>query len=126
MLVVVVIISILAAIAVPIFFKQREKGYEAQIQSALKNAANAVVSYGTDHNGDYSGLHTASNPDFDDKLLAEGFKIPAYLTYLNVVVTGGKFCIEARHSLLTASSDWRRSTFREGTGGPAPTPDNCP
>ena len=126
LLVVIVIIAILAAIAIPIFLEQKEKGFEAQMQSGLKDAATAVESYGTAHGGDYSGLHTATNPDYATKLAAEGFKIPSGFTYLNVVVTGSSYCIEARHSMLTTSSAWRRSTYQQNNGGPQPTPDNCP
>ena len=126
LLVVIVIIAILAAIAIPIFLEQKEKGFEAQMQSGLKDAATAVESYGTDHGGDYSGLNTSTNPDYATKLAAEGFRIPSGFTYLNVVVTGNSYCIEARHSMLTASSGWRRSTYLQNSGGPQPTPDNCP
>jgi type IV pilus assembly protein PilA len=125
-LVVVVIIAILAAIAIPIFYEQKEKGWEAQMQSALKNASIAVESYGTAHGGNFAGLNTATNPDYAAKLAAEGFTIPPNFTYVNVVVTGSTYCIEARHSMLTASSDWRRSTYQQNNGGPRPTPDNCP
>jgi type IV pilus assembly protein PilA len=55
LLVVIIIIGILAAIAIPVFLNQRKNGYRATLKSDLKNAATAVESYGTDHNGDYSG-----------------------------------------------------------------------
>ena len=126
LLVVILIIAILAAIAIPAFLKQREKGYEAQIQSGLRDAATAVESWGTAHGGDYSALNSATNPDYATKLAAEGFGIPSEFTYLNVVVTGVSYCIEARHAQLTASSTWRRSTYQQSTGAPQPTPDNCP
>ena len=126
LLVVILIIAVLAAIAIPSFLKQREKGFEAQIQSGLKDAATAVESWGTSHGGDYSALNTATNPDYVTKLAAEGFKIPTEFTYLNVVVTGASYCIEARHAQLTATSAWRRSTYQQNNGGPQPMPDNCP
>ena len=126
LLTVIIIIAILAAIAIPAFLEQREKGFEAQMQSGLKDAATAVESWGTSHGGDYSALNTATNPDYATKLASEGFRLQSEFTYLNVVVTGASYCIEARHSLLTASSAWRRSTYQQNTGGPQPTPDNCP
>ena len=126
LLVVVLIIAILAAIAIPSFIKQRQKGFEAQIQSGLKNASIAVETYSTKHGGNYSGLNTATNPDYLTKLADEGFNMPSGFTYLHVVVTGNSYCIEARHSDLTASSAWRRSTFQQNHGGPEPTPDTCP
>ncbi|MFN2588107.1 MAG: prepilin-type N-terminal cleavage/methylation domain-containing protein, partial [Actinomycetota bacterium] len=42
LLVVIIIIAILAAIAIPVFLKQREKGWKSQAESAVKNAATAV------------------------------------------------------------------------------------
>ena len=72
------------------------------------------------------GSDTSTNPDYASKLAAEGFRIPTGFAYLNVVVTGNSYCIEARHTQLTASSPWRRSTYQQNNGGPQPTPDNCP
>ena len=126
LLTVIIIIAILAAIAIPSFLQHRQKGFEAQIQSGLKDAATAVESYSTAHGGDFSGLNTSTNPDYDTKLAAEGFRMPPEFAYLNVVVTGNTYCIEARHTQLTASSPWRRSTYQQNNGGPQPTPDNCP
>jgi prepilin-type N-terminal cleavage/methylation domain-containing protein len=39
LLVVILIIAISAAVAIPIFIRQREKGYESQVRSALRDAA---------------------------------------------------------------------------------------
>jgi prepilin-type N-terminal cleavage/methylation domain-containing protein len=47
-LVVMIIIAILAAIAIPVFFRQRDKGFVAQVQSALANGRIAAESYRTD------------------------------------------------------------------------------
>ena len=41
LLVVIIIIGILAAIAIPVFLNQRQKGWEAAVQSDLRNAATA-------------------------------------------------------------------------------------
>ena len=41
LLVVIIIIGILAAIAIPVFLNQREKGWDAAVQSDLRNAATA-------------------------------------------------------------------------------------
>jgi type IV pilus assembly protein PilA len=40
LLVVILIIGILAAIAIPVFLRQRQKGYDAQMKSDLRNLAN--------------------------------------------------------------------------------------
>ena len=53
LLVVIIIIGILAAIAIPVFLNQRQKGWEAAVQSDLRNAATAQETYLTE-NPDYS------------------------------------------------------------------------
>ena len=54
LLVVILIIAILAAIAIPVFLNQRKKGWTAQVESALKNAATAEESYATGTGGAYT------------------------------------------------------------------------
>ncbi|WP_340537186.1 type IV pilin protein [Nocardioides sp. GXZ039] len=53
LLVVIVIIGILAAIAIPLFLNQREKGVEAGMKSDLKSLATLEETYFVD-NGKYS------------------------------------------------------------------------
>jgi type IV pilus assembly protein PilA len=48
LLVVIIIIGILAAIAIPVFLNQRQKGYDAQARSDLRNLANFEEVYLTD------------------------------------------------------------------------------
>lgn len=49
LLVVVVVIGILTAIAIPVFLNQRKKGFEAQTKSDLRNAETAEETYHTDY-----------------------------------------------------------------------------
>ena len=56
LLVVIIIIGILAAIAIPVFLNQRQSAWKASVASDLKNAAVVVETYGTAHNGSYSGF----------------------------------------------------------------------
>lgn len=56
LLVVVIIIGILAAIAIPMFLSQREKAWEKQVVSDMKNAITAAEAYATSNNGKYEGL----------------------------------------------------------------------
>jgi type IV pilus assembly protein PilA len=60
LLVVILIIGILAAVAIPAFLNQRGKAYDANAKSDVKTAQTAMETYGTDHNGDYSGATTAA------------------------------------------------------------------
>ena len=50
LLVVMIIIGILAAIAIPVFFNQRNSGYDAATKSDVKNGTTAEETYFTDNN----------------------------------------------------------------------------
>ncbi|MDP9068819.1 MAG: type IV pilin protein [Actinomycetota bacterium] len=126
LLVVILIIAILAAIAIPVFLNQRDKGREAQVQAALKNAATAIESYYLDH-GSYEGLN--ADPHLQTKLAAQGFPWPSWATSpgkLAVKSNASSYCIEARHAGLASSNAWYDATYRSEVGSPQPTPNSCP
>ena len=116
LLVVVIIIAILAAIAIPVFLSQREKGWQAQADSAAKNAATAMETYGVENNGSYTGadltdLRTAGFNDTDDVAVTP-----------TVSADGLKYCITADHANLAAaetvyfhSDDGKPTTTKPGT-----------
>ena len=56
LLVVVIIIGVLAAIAIPTFLAQRERAYEATIESDVRNLAAAATSCSADNGGSYAGV----------------------------------------------------------------------
>ena len=55
MLIVLLIIGILAALAIPAFFSQREKATDADAKSAVDTAHTALESYSTQANGSFAG-----------------------------------------------------------------------
>ncbi len=70
LLIVVIIIGILAAIAIPTFLAQREKAVEAGCKSDTRNAAEAAVLYAAandDNQNDFTGLDALAD------LEAQGF-----------------------------------------------------
>jgi type IV pilus assembly protein PilA len=112
LLVVILIIAILAAIAIPVFLRQREKGWVAGSQSALKNAATAMESYATGKQGNYS---LATVP----LLQAEGMKTAANVTItLGTPLTATEYCIVATHTDLPAANDWKVATYYSNDGEP--------
>jgi type IV pilus assembly protein PilA len=97
LLVVILIIAILAAIAIPVFLKQREKGWIGQMESSLKDASIAAESYATGPgNGDYTGMTTAL-------LEAEGWNPTAEVVVNAPVIGAGGdgYCLEANHTRLS-------------------------
>ncbi|MGH2778329.1 MAG: prepilin-type N-terminal cleavage/methylation domain-containing protein [Actinomycetota bacterium] len=121
LLVVILIIAILAAIAIPVFLRQREKGQAAQVQSTLKNAATAAESFGTANGGDYTGV------DGDDgtALASEGFKRSAGLI-VSVAGDNSEYCITVEHPDLPTTNVWQTATYNSSDGSPSPSDtDSC-
>jgi type IV pilus assembly protein PilA len=59
LLVVMIIIGILAAIALPTFLNQREKGWDSGAKSNARNAVSQVESCAVDNGGQYTNCTTA-------------------------------------------------------------------
>ena len=55
LLVVMLIIGLLAAIAIPAFFNQRNKARDASAKESVRTAQTATETYSTDNNGAYTG-----------------------------------------------------------------------
>jgi type IV pilus assembly protein PilA len=94
LLVVVLIIAILAAVAIPTYLKQREKAWEAQVDSALKNSATAMESWATDRN--HSGYSDATIAG----LKSEGLRYASVVALTIENQTQTSYCIEANHTEL--------------------------
>jgi len=112
LLVVVLIIAILAAIAIPVFLRQREKAYIADTQSTLRNAATAAESWSTENEGDYTGFGASS--DFADVRFTDA--AGASLTVVTADVTG--YCIEMLDPRLADHATWDLGHFDSAFGKP--------
>ena len=119
LLVVILIIAILAAIAIPVFLRQREKGYVADVQSTLKNAATAAESAATTANppGDYSDI-----ADFSALVTAEGVKLASTQTATYTGNSTTSFCIIVTDSRLASTHAWATASYFSTDG--APSADN--
>ena len=93
LLVVILIIAILAAIAIPVFLRQREKGWRSQMESALKNAATAQESYLTANTAYTSVIADLSN---------EGLKTAPDVSINVFTADGTHYCMKATHTSLTS------------------------
>lgn len=126
LLVVILIVALLAAIAIPVFMRQRSKAWAAQMQSALRNSALAVESYGIEKGG-FGDLN--ADPQLATKLAGQGFLIPDWASdpgYFRVKSTSTYYCVEARHRLLGSDEAWRDAIYRMDVGRPEASPDTCP
>ncbi|MGV8858007.1 prepilin-type N-terminal cleavage/methylation domain-containing protein [Rhodoglobus sp.] len=56
LLVVVLIIGILAAIAIPFFLNQRQGAWESQVKSDIANSVIAAETFAVSNNGSFTGL----------------------------------------------------------------------
>lgn len=101
LLIVVVIIGILAAIAIPQFTDTKDQAYIAQMRSDLRNAMTEMETQfaQTQDYADASGLTSSEN---------------VTLTISNA--DAGGYCIQATHASLDAST-----VFAVGTGDHVPT-----
>ncbi len=104
LLIVVVIIGILAAIAIPKFAATKEQAYVARMRSDLRNIATAETAYEADHGSYYSGPVPAAT-------LLYSPSPDVTIALSNVTATG--WGATATH---TATS--RTCAIYVGTGGP--------
>ncbi len=59
LLVVMLILGLLAAIAIPSFFNQRDKARDADAKALVRTSQTAMETYATDHGGSYAGATPA-------------------------------------------------------------------
>jgi type IV pilus assembly protein PilA len=125
LLVVILIIAILAAIAIPVFLNQRKKGWTSQSQSALKNAATAMETCGTETNGAYNAAACGGGVVTETVLASFGFSDTATVT-ITGTATATAYCLTATHTLNpdTGATGWAVGTYGSSTGTPTPA-DAC-
>jgi type IV pilus assembly protein PilA len=114
LLVVIIIIGILAAIAIPSFLNQREKAWESQAESALKNAAIAAEAYAVDNNGSYTGLldtTTAATTELVDYGFNPTEDVAVTIT---VDASGNSYTLKADNANLPEAAD--TLTYTSTTG----------
>ena len=116
LMVVIIIIGILAAIAIPVFLNQRQQAWDASVKADLSNIAIAAESYATANNGSYSGMVIATGTATG---LRDGYKLKTTTGNLFKLgtVTATSYVVTAYN---TNSTNTRGYTLTTGTiSGPA-------
>lgn len=98
LLVVMLILGILAAIAIPSFFSQREKAQDADAKSTARSAQTALETYATDNQGSYigateEGLHDIEQTIQADEIVLSDLTATGYTVTANSEVAGHTFSI---------------------------------
>ena len=100
LLVVMLILGLLAAIAIPSFFNQRDKAKDADAKSDVRTAQTAMETYATDNGGSYAGAAAtdlqAIEESLNDATFPAGGVTSAERTYSITVTaddTGNTFTI---------------------------------
>ena len=114
LLVVVLIIGILAAIAIPMFLNQRQGAWEGQVRSDLANATIAAETYALNNDGSYLGLNI-TNLEANGYRKTPGVTVAATspATTVGGVAAGSTFTLTATHARFPTTKIW---TFLSTTG----------
>lgn len=112
LLVVVIVLGILAAIAVPAYLNQRKKAVDAAVRSDVKSLALAMETWLTDH-PDAGGTTNAA------ELRAAGFRpsSPQLNIYAGVNPANQGYCIAAYRYNSSAAQTWHYIVYDSLAGG---------
>jgi type IV pilus assembly protein PilA len=124
LLVVMLILGLLAAIAIPSFFNQRDKAKDADAKSAVRTAQTAIESYATESGGTYVGATAARlktiEPTLNDANLQEPTNLSAtdYTVTVNSANTPNTFSINRGVGALLDGQTSLTCTVAESDGCP--------
>jgi type IV pilus assembly protein PilA len=128
LLVVMLILGLLAAIAIPAFFNQRDKARDSQAKTYARTAETAMETYATDNNGAYNGATVAILQGLEPKLNGATLAAPAVpagggdttnMSYKVTVTssTGNTFSVTRHDNGTTARTCTTGGTAGCPTGG---------
>jgi type IV pilus assembly protein PilA len=108
LLVVMLIIGLLAAIAIPAFFNQREKAYDANAKEQARTAETAMETYATDNGGVYTGVNTGALTAIEQSL---SDAVSTSRPYLTAAASAGAGANAGKGWTLTVTSPKTSNTF---------------
>ena len=77
LLVVMLILGLLAAIAIPAFFNQRDKAKDADAKAGVRSAQTAIETYSTDNDGSYLNADVGDLEAIEETLTNYDLSVPA-------------------------------------------------
>ena len=114
LLVVIIIIGILAAIAIPVYLGQQNKAKESAVESDIANAKIALIAWQVDNPNAATWPAIAQSPDPADPLG------PTFVSseHVAIVVSGdpttATLCVQGTHDALPAVDGIKHSTESSG------------
>jgi type IV pilus assembly protein PilA len=120
LLVVVLIIGILAAIAIPAFLNQRERAWESELTSTVRNVALEIEAQAVGQGGNYQASVTAADINgatgFLNTIQGDPL-LPVTIADGNITLNVNDFIICGTHDRLV---DGRAVTYNSTLGGVQP------
>jgi type IV pilus assembly protein PilA len=95
MLVVILIIGILAAIAIPAFLNQRSKAYDALAKEMARTGMEAAETYSTDHNSEYKNMSVEALHEYEPEIQTAAGHNNAYLSVAEEKEGGKGYAVTA-------------------------------
>ena len=106
LVIVIVIIGLLAAFAIPFFLAHRDAALKSTVASDLTNAAIAVESFGAANRGDFSGFPVANA---SNGIVSSGGNV------ITVTLSENSYTIKGTNPHLTGSTEFQ--WYDRATGG---------
>ena len=124
LLVVMLILGLLAAIAIPSFFNQRDKAKDADAKESVRTAQTAMETYATDNGGSYAGATAADLVAIENSLNDATLQAPTNLSQDTYTVTVVSENDPPNHTFsITRNSD---GTTDQTCVAPSGNLDGCP
>ena len=95
-LVVVLIIGILAAIAIPAFLSQKGKAVDASAKEMARSASQAAETYSTDHGGEYSGINAEALHEYEKAIRITAANGESYVSAVEALESGKGYKVTAK------------------------------
>ena len=112
LLVVILIIGILAAIAIPSFLSQKSKATDSSAKELARTAQTTAETYATDHNGSYEGIEPKVLKEYEPSIQTAAGNNNAYLSAAKAIESGAGFEVTA----TSATAGHTFTIVKKGSG----------